>query len=113
MDIHTAEIGGPSAGLMFTLQIMNQLMDEDLTKGYNIAGTGEMLADGTVGRIGGADFKVIAADREGIEIFFAPDDYLSDQVINANPGIKTNYQEAVKMAEKNRHEDENRARPNN
>lgn len=100
VDIHTADIGGPSAGLMFTLQIMNQLMDEDLTKGYNIAGTGEMLSDGTVGRIGGADFKVIAADREGIEIFFAPDDYISDQMRNANPGILTNYQEAVKMAEK-------------
>lgn len=100
VDIHTAEIGGPSAGLMFTLEIMNQLMDEDLTKGYNIAGTGEMLADGTVGRIGGADFKVIAADREGVEIFFAPDDDLPDEVREANPGIMTNYEEAVKKAEK-------------
>lgn len=100
VDIHTAEIGGPSAGLMFTLEIMNQLLDEDLTKGYNIAGTGEMLSDGTVGRIGGADFKIMAADREGVEIFFAPNDYLPDEVREKNPGILTNYEEAVKTAEK-------------
>ena len=100
VDIHTADIGGPSAGLMFTLEIMNQLLDEDLTKGYNIAGTGEMLSDGTVGRIGGADFKVMAADREGVEIFFAPNDYLPDEVREKNPGILTNYEEAVKTAEK-------------
>lgn len=100
VDIHTADIGGPSAGLMFTLEIMNQLLDEDLTKGYNIAGTGEMLSDGTVGRIGGADFKIMAADREGVEIFFAPNDYLPDEVRKKNPGIMTNYEEAVKTAEK-------------
>lgn len=100
VEIHTADIGGPSAGLMFTLEIMNQLLDEDLTKGYNIAGTGEMLSDGTVGRIGGADFKIMAADREGVEIFFAPNDYLPDEVRKKNPGIMTNYEEAVKTAEK-------------
>lgn len=100
VEFLTSNIGGPSAGLMFTLEIMNQLLDEDLTKGYNIAGTGEMLEDGTVGRIGGADFKVIAASRKGVEIFFAPDDYLSDEIRAANPGIRTNYEEAVEMAKK-------------
>lgn len=100
VDFNTSDIGGPSAGLMFTLEIMNQLLDEDLTKGYKIAGTGEMLEDGTVGRIGGADFKVVAADRQGVEIFFAPDDDLPEEVRAANPSIKTNYEEAVKMAEK-------------
>lgn len=54
---------------MFTLEILDQLLDEDLTKGYAIAGTGEMLIDGSVGRIGGIDYKVIAADRDGMEIF--------------------------------------------
>ena len=100
VEFLTSNIGGPSAGLMFTLEIMNQLMDEDLTKGYNIAGTGEMLEDGTVGRIGGADFKVIAAARKGVEIFFAPDDDLPEEVRSGKPGITTNYEEAVKMAEK-------------
>lgn len=100
VEMHTAEIGGPSAGLMFTLEIMDQLLDEDMTKGYNIAGTGEMLEDGTVGRIGGADFKVIAADRDGVEIFFAPDDDLPTEVLAKNPHLETNYEEAVKMGEK-------------
>ena len=100
VEFQTSNIGGPSAGLMFTLEIMNQLLDEDLTKGYNIAGTGEMLEDGTVGRIGGADFKVIAASRKDIEIFFAPADDLPEEVRATNPGILTNYEEAVKMAEK-------------
>ncbi len=96
----TSNIGGPSAGLMFTLEIMDQLIEENLTKGYNIAGTGEMLEDGKVGRIGGADFKVVAADREDVEIFFAPDDDLPEEVRAANPGIKTNYEEALEMAKK-------------
>ena len=87
VEFKTSNIGGPSAGLMFTLEIMNQLLDEDLTKGYNIAGTGEMLEDGTVGRIGGADFKVIAASRQDMEIFFAPADDLPDEVRAENPGI--------------------------
>ena len=100
VEFLTSNIGGPSAGLMFTLEIMNRLVDEDLTKGYDIAGTGEMLEDGTVGRIGGAGFKVIAASKEGIEIFFAPDDYLPDEVRAVNPSIRTNYEEAVEMAEK-------------
>lgn len=101
VDIHTSNIGGPSAGLMFTLEILNRLLlEEDLTKGYNIAGTGEMLEDGTVGRIGGADFKVIAAAKDGIEIFFAPDDEIPEEVRQANPGIQSNYEEAVQTAKK-------------
>ena len=99
VTMKTENIGGPSAGLMFTLEIMNRLLlEEDLTKGYNVAGTGEMLENGTVGRIGGADFKVIAAAREGVEIFFAPDDDLPDEVRKKNPGIVTNYEEALQTA---------------
>ena len=100
VTIETADIGGPSAGLMFTLEIMNQLLNEDLTKGYKIAGTGEMHTNGEVGRIGGIDYKIMAADRAGIEIFFAPDDELSVEVKKRNPTILSNYEEAVKTAEK-------------
>lgn len=100
VTMHTSNIGGPSAGLMFTLEIMNRLnKEEDMTKGYKVAGTGEMLEDGTVGRIGGADFKVIAASRDGVEIFFAPDDDLPEEVLKKNRGLLTNYEEAVKTAE--------------
>lgn len=100
VTFNTEEIGGPSAGLMFTLQIIDQLIEEDVTKGYKIAGTGEILEDGTVGRIGGADFKVIAAAREDVEIFFVPDDPISKEVREANPGIRSNYEEAKSAAER-------------
>ncbi len=99
VTIQTSNIGGPSAGLMFTLEILNHLVDEDLTKGYNIAGTGEMLEDGTVGRIGGADFKVMAAAKDGVDIFFAPDDEIPKEVKEVNPMIQSNYEEAVQTAE--------------
>ena len=68
VNIQTESIGGPSAGLMFTLEVMDQLLDENLTKGYAIAGTGEMQEDGTVGRIGGIEKKVVAADEAGMEL---------------------------------------------
>ncbi|WP_337926670.1 SepM family pheromone-processing serine protease [Paenibacillus caui] len=68
------DIGGPSAGLMFTLEIYNRLTPGDLSKGHRIAGTGTMSPDGTVGPIGGVQFKVVAADREKAEIFFVPED---------------------------------------
>ncbi|WP_075617456.1 SepM family pheromone-processing serine protease [Paenisporosarcina indica] len=100
VHIGAEDIGGPSAGLMFTLEILNQLMDEDLTKGYNVAGTGTMQSSGEVGRIGGIDLKVIAADDEGIEIFFAPDDVLPESVMKANPTLRSNYEDAKKQAEK-------------
>lgn len=98
VEVSTDDIGGPSAGLMFTLGMLNQLLDEDITKGYKIAGTGEMLEDGTVGRIGGIDMKVIAAAEEGMDIFFAPNDEITTEMRNINPTIETNYETAVKTA---------------
>ena len=98
VTMKTENIGGPSAGLMFTLEILNQLLPEDLTKGYKIAGTGEMNLDGTVGRIGGIDYKVIAADRDGMEIFFAPDDDISPELKAKYPEMESNYATAVKIA---------------
>lgn len=70
----SGEIGGPSAGLMFSLKIYDQLIEEDLTIGQQIAGTGEIDYDGNVKRIGGVDKKVIAADDAGSDIFFAPNE---------------------------------------
>jgi PDZ domain-containing protein len=74
VSIKTSEIGGPSAGLMFSLEIYNQLVPEDITKGYRIAGTGTIDAEGVVGVIGGIQHKIVAADKAGAEIFFAPKD---------------------------------------
>jgi len=75
VHFHTGEIEGPSAGLMFTLEIINQLYPHgDLTRGYNVAGTGTMSATGQVGQIGGAAHKVIDANAAGADIFFVPAD---------------------------------------
>lgn len=72
VEIESGKIGGPSAGLMFALEIYNRLTDEDITKGYMIAGTGELDMDGNVLRIGGVDKKVVAAHRANVDIFFVP-----------------------------------------
>ena len=72
IDIDTGEIGGPSAGSMFTMEILNQLTPEDLTGGRKIAGTGTISLDEQIGEIGGIKQKVVAAYRDGAEIFFAP-----------------------------------------
>ncbi|MGE6631278.1 SepM family pheromone-processing serine protease [Bacillus sp. NPDC077027] len=74
VKVDIENIGGPSAGLMMSLEIYNQLTKEDETHGYAIAGTGTIDADGTVGPIGGIDQKVVAADKAGKDIFFAPND---------------------------------------
>lgn len=93
VSIKAGDIGGPSAGLMFSLEIFNQLVPEDITKGYRIAGTGTIEADGTVGPIGGIQHKIIAADRERADIFFAPKN------ITYKDGAKIeNYSDAVKRA---------------
>lgn len=98
VNVKTEDIGGPSAGLMFTLEILNQLLDEDLTHGYKIAGTGEMNENGTVGRIGGVEKKVVAAHEEEMEIFFVPDDEITETMHQHNPDIVSNYEAAVKTA---------------
>ena len=100
VKMNTEDIGGPSAGLMFTLEILNQLLDEDITKGYVIAGTGTMEADGTVGRIGGIDKKVVAAHKAGASYFLAPDDDIPAEAYKRNPMLKTNYEEALVAVKK-------------
>ncbi|MBS4211961.1 PDZ domain-containing protein [Bacillus sp. FJAT-29953] len=89
VKVRTDEIGGPSAGFMFTLEIYNQLTKNDLTKGYQIAGTGTIDPDGTVGPIGGIEQKIVAADNAGAEIFFAP---------NEKGAKDSNYRAALKAA---------------
>lgn len=100
IKINADGLGGPSAGMMFTLEIYQMLSGEDLRKGRNIAGTGEMLADGTIGRIGGIDKKVVAANNAGATIFLAPDDEITKEMKDAIPNIQSNYEEAKETAEK-------------
>ena len=65
-------VGGPSAGLMFTLAVYNAVTPTDLTGGRKIAGTGTISLDGTVGPIGGVEQKVAAAEAAGAEYFLSP-----------------------------------------
>ena len=70
--IDSQNIGGPSAGMMFTLQIMDQLTEEEITKGYRIAGTGTIAKDGSVGAIGGVKQKVYGAIDAGARAVLVP-----------------------------------------
>lgn len=70
--IQVGEISGPSAGLMFVLEILNQLEPADLTAGRRIAGTGTINLKEEVGSIGGVRQKVRAAEKAGVEYFFVP-----------------------------------------
>ena len=66
------DIGGPSAGLIFSLGQNDTLTPGSLTGGTDIAGTGTIDAQGRVGAIGGIEQKIVAAADNGAKIFFVP-----------------------------------------
>jgi Lon-like protease len=70
--IDSGRIGGPSAGLMWTLGLIDLLSPGDLTDGRVLAGTGEIAEDGRVGGIGGIGLKILAARDAGAEAFLLP-----------------------------------------
>ena len=72
VDIRTDDIGGPSAGLAFTLALIDELSPGDLTGPQDVAVTGTISLDGTVGAIGGLTQKVSAVHQNGIRIFLVP-----------------------------------------
>lgn len=72
VDIDSGAVGGPSAGLAFTLAILDQLTEGELTGGVEIAVTGTMSIDGTVGAVGGVPQKAAAVRELGIEVFIVP-----------------------------------------
>jgi PDZ domain-containing protein len=74
VDVESDNVGGPSAGFMFALGILDAVTDGDLTRGYYVAGTGTLAQDGTVGPIGGAAEKALAAEDDGAQIFLVPKD---------------------------------------
>lgn len=81
------DIGGPSAGMMFALGIMEKVGTQDLTGGKFIAGTGTIDADGQVGPIGGIQLKMIAARRAGASVFLAPESNCTDVRGNIPKGL--------------------------
>jgi Lon-like protease len=72
VDIRTDDIGGPSAGLAFTLALIDQLSPGQLTGGRNVAVTGTIGLDGSVGPIGGLAQKVSAVHQNGVDVFLVP-----------------------------------------
>jgi PDZ domain-containing protein len=72
IDLASEGIVGPSAGLAFTLGLMEELDRADLTGGRKVAATGTMSIDGTVGDVGGVVQKTIAVRNAGARVFFVP-----------------------------------------
>jgi PDZ domain-containing protein len=78
VTIDSGSVGGPSAGLAFTLGILDALTPESLTGGLHVATTGTMRLDGTVGPVGGVHQKVVAADRAGVDLMLVPADEIDE-----------------------------------
>jgi Lon-like protease len=72
VKISVGDIGGPSAGMMFALGIIDKLTSDNLTNGKFIAGTGEITASGQVQPIGGIQQKMVGARNAGATVFLTP-----------------------------------------
>ncbi len=80
-------IGGPSAGMIFALAMVEKASGEDLTGGEIVAGTGEIDEEGNVGSIGGVAQKVVGAHNSGATIFLTPSDNCESAAANAPDGL--------------------------
>ena len=98
VSIDSQNIGGPSAGMMFTLQIMDQLTEDEITKGYRIAGTGTISKDGSVGAIGGVRQKVYGAIDAGARAVLVPAANYDDAVDAAGDDIEVVRVETIEDA---------------
>jgi Lon-like protease len=72
VSINAGGIGGPSAGLAFTLAILDALSSGKLTGGHTVAATGTISPSGHVGEVGGVQQKTVAVQRAGAQVFFVP-----------------------------------------
>lgn len=74
VKINNTNVGGPSGGLLQALSIYNRLIEDDLTKGLKIAGTGTISFNGSVGAIGGIKQKIHTAFNRDVDVFFCPEE---------------------------------------
>ncbi|MFJ2832156.1 S16 family serine protease [Streptomyces sp. NPDC087263] len=92
VTLRLADVGGPSAGLLFSLGIVDKLDGDgsggDLTGGRTIAGTGTIDADGSVGAVGGVALKTQAARRDGATVFLVPKAECSDAKAELPKGLR-------------------------
>lgn len=100
VKVSVDDIGGPSAGMMYTLGIISKLTPQDEAGGKIIAGTGTIETDGSVGRIGGIQLKMIGALRDGAHYFIAPEGNCDEVVGHIPSGMRvfavSNINEAYK-----------------
>ncbi|HZU79935.1 MAG TPA: PDZ domain-containing protein [Acidimicrobiales bacterium] len=87
VDINSDDIGGPSAGLAWTLGIIDALSGGQLTGGKVVAATGTIHPDGTVGDVGGVAQKTVAVERAGAALFLVPPQELAVARSKATPGL--------------------------
>jgi PDZ domain-containing protein len=71
VKIEAGSIGGPSAGLPFALDVMEEL-GRDVDRGHRVAATGELALDGSVNPVGGLKQKTIGARRAHVDVFLVP-----------------------------------------
>lgn len=88
IHINSEGIGGPSAGLAFTLDLIDELSNGDLTGGLRVAATGTMSPSGHVGTVGGLAQKTIAVRRAGATLFLVPPKNFAKAEANAGPHLK-------------------------
>ncbi|MER7913851.1 S16 family serine protease [Streptomyces sp. NPDC003444] len=92
VTLHLADVGGPSAGLLFSLGIVDKLDGDgdggDLTGGRTVAGTGTIAPDGKVGAVGGVSLKTQAAARDGATVFLVPKAECSDAEAELPKGMR-------------------------
>lgn len=86
--MHVDDIGGPSAGMMYALGLIDKLTPQDETGGKVIAGTGTIDAKGKVGEIGGIRLKMLGAKRDGAAWFLAPKGNCDDVVGHVPEGLR-------------------------
>ena len=103
VEITVGEIGGPSAGMMFSLSVYDELTPGALTGGHRIAGTGTIDAEGAVGPIGGIRQKMVGAHESDAEFFLAPSENCDEVVDYVPEGMDvvavTDFEDAVEASE--------------
>lgn len=87
VTISLDDVGGPSAGLMFALGIVERLTEADITGGRHVAGTGSISDGGVVGKIGGIQMKILGAQRSGATVFMVPAENCREAASNPPEGI--------------------------
>ena len=86
--MHVDDIGGPSAGMMYALGLIDELTPQNESGGKTIAGTGTINDKGEVGAIGGIKLKMLGAKRDGATWFLAPKSNCDEVVGHVPSGLR-------------------------